>query len=40
MLNTFKQMGGGNINTFYSLYPMSDYMDEGNIAMEIFCTVK
>lgn len=32
MLNTFKQMGGGNINTFYSLYPMSDYMDEGNIA--------
>ena len=32
MLNTFKQMGGGNINTFYSLYPMSDYMDEENIA--------
>ena len=32
MLNTFKQMGGGNINTFYSLYPMSVYMDEGNIA--------
>jgi murein DD-endopeptidase MepM/ murein hydrolase activator NlpD len=33
MYNTFKQNGGGSLENFYSLYPMTVYMDEGNQAM-------
>jgi len=33
MYNAFKQNGGGSLENFYSLYPMTVYMDEGNRAL-------
>lgn len=32
MYNAFKQNGGGSLENFYSLYPMTVYMDDGNRA--------